>query len=340
VQTESPGTQQTHADEPRALRAPVDKRPARLAAAAYVGADKASGPRRPPRGGLSVAQAIALGAVHGPAELLPVSSSAHIGLLPWLLRWDYPALDGELRKSFEVGLHAGAAAALMCAGCRGRARGSRASRSPTGGKLRFAALAAIPPALAGALFERPVERRLGAPVQLGTGLLAGAALLLWAERRPGRRRAAEANGPDALLLGGAQALALVPGISRAGAAWSAARARGFAPVDAWRLQRQAALPVLAGAAALKGLRLAHRGLPAGLRAPFAAGAASSLLATLAAHALLARSPQPRVGALVRYRIALAALVFARGLDTRASGAPARTQANRAAPSTQSRTIGA
>ena len=62
---------------------------------------------------LPIARAIALGIVQGPAELLPVSSSAHIVLLPWLAGWDWEEIDPELRKSFEVALHTGAAAALL-----------------------------------------------------------------------------------------------------------------------------------------------------------------------------------------------------------------------------------
>ena len=62
---------------------------------------------------LTIGQALALGALHGPAELLPISSSGHVALIPWLLGWDYDRLDGELRKSFEVALHAGTAAALL-----------------------------------------------------------------------------------------------------------------------------------------------------------------------------------------------------------------------------------
>ena len=64
-------------------------------------------------GELQLGQALALGALHGPAELLPISSSGHIELIPWLLRWSYNDLDHELRKSFEVVLHAGTAAALL-----------------------------------------------------------------------------------------------------------------------------------------------------------------------------------------------------------------------------------
>jgi len=68
---------------------------------------------RGPDGGIPAGRALALGIVQGPAELLPVSSSAHTTLVPWLLGWSYPELDPELRKAFEVALHAGAAAALL-----------------------------------------------------------------------------------------------------------------------------------------------------------------------------------------------------------------------------------
>src|ERR1700756_1494407 len=62
---------------------------------------------------LTVGRAFLLGAMHGPAELLPISSSGHVTVIPWLLRWDYDELDPELRKAFEVVLHAGTAAALL-----------------------------------------------------------------------------------------------------------------------------------------------------------------------------------------------------------------------------------
>src|SRR5947199_8273319 len=68
-------------------------------------------PRRTPR----VRHALALGLLHGPAELLPISSSGHVALVPWLLDWPYARLDPELRKAFEVALHAGTAAALVVA---------------------------------------------------------------------------------------------------------------------------------------------------------------------------------------------------------------------------------
>jgi undecaprenyl pyrophosphate phosphatase UppP len=68
---------------------------------------------RDPAPALPLREALALGVLHGPAELLPISSSGHVALVPWLCGWSYPQLDAELRKSFEVALHAGTAAALL-----------------------------------------------------------------------------------------------------------------------------------------------------------------------------------------------------------------------------------
>src|ERR1700716_4485301 len=70
---------------------------------------------RPKGDGLDVIHAVVLGALHGPAELLPISSSGHVALGPWLLDWPHARLDPELRKAFEVALHAGTAAALVVA---------------------------------------------------------------------------------------------------------------------------------------------------------------------------------------------------------------------------------
>src|SRR5437764_15323205 len=100
---------------------------------------------------LSVGRAAALGALHGPAELLPISSSGHMALVPWLLGWDYDRLDSELRKSFEVALHAGTAAALLIT-LRdevGEALGGLDTR-----RMALIALSFAPPALVGYTLER------------------------------------------------------------------------------------------------------------------------------------------------------------------------------------------
>ena len=109
---------------------------------------------------LSVAQALALGALHGPAELLPISSSGHLTLVPWLLEWDYEHIDDELRKSFEVALHAGTAAALLLT-LRHEVGG--AVRDLDARRLLLIALSFAPPAAVGYTLERPIERHLGTP---------------------------------------------------------------------------------------------------------------------------------------------------------------------------------
>src|SRR5436853_6454596 len=102
---------------------------------------------------ITIGQAIALGTLHGPAELLPISSSGHVAIVPWLLRWDYERLDDELRKSFEVVLHAGTAAALLIT-LRGEV--SDALHGLDGRRLRLIALSFAPPAIAGYALERQI----------------------------------------------------------------------------------------------------------------------------------------------------------------------------------------
>ena len=187
-------------------------------------------------------EALALGLLHGPVELVPVSSSGHTAAIPWLLGWEVAGWDGERRKELEVALHAGTALALLIV-----ARPRR---------LRPALLAAavLPPAVAGLALERPIERRLGTPGTLAAGLLAGGLALVLADRTPARRGAEEATVADGAWLGLAQAAALIPGVSRSGATLAAARALGFSRAGASRLSWEVALPVLLGATGLKARR--------------------------------------------------------------------------------------
>ena len=193
--------------------------------------------------------------------------------------WDYGELDEELRKSFEVALHAGTAAALLITL---RREVGEAVRGLDRRRLALIALSFVPPAIAGYALERPIEAHLGTPATIAAGLLAGSALMALADRAPQVRRHQEAGALDALWLGVAQACALIPGVSRNGATLSAARLRRFAREDANRLSRHVALPVIAGATVLKGVRLGRRGVcRAGAGVPFAAGAAASFASTLA-----------------------------------------------------------
>ena len=258
---------------------------------------------------LSVPQAVALGALHGPAELLPISSSAHVAILPWLLGWDYEELDAEVRKSFEVTLHAGTAAALMVLERRSLAQALRRRRAH---ELELLALSCAPAALVGLALERPIERYLGTPLTIAAGLLGGAALLAISDRAPQRRARLQAGALDALWLGLAQAGALLPGVSRSGATLAAARLRRFTRADAELLSRQAGVPVIAGAALLKGIRLRRRGVPREVAAPFIAGGAGAFATTMLASRLTRRTD--RNGSLLpyaAYRVVLAAVIVAR-----------------------------
>lgn len=258
---------------------------------------------------LTVGRALALGALHGPAELLPISSSGHVALVPWLLRWDWDGIDGDFRKAFAVALHAGTAAALLIAL---RSEATQAMRELDADRLVFAALAVLPAAIAGLTLERSIELRLGTPATIAAGLAGGAVAMAIADRAPQSRTERDAGPVDALCLGLAQACALVPGVSRNGATLAAARTRRFTRTDANRLSRHAALPVIAGATALKGLRLARRGLPPRGAAAIGAGAAASFGSTMASTWLIAelerdRSLLPFAG----YRLALAGAVARR-----------------------------
>src|SRR5262249_14434405 len=157
--------------------------------------------------------------------------------------------DPEVRKSFEVALHAGAAAALVIGQRRLIVEELRAfdARGAVVLLLSF-----LPPAVVGYKLERPIEQRLGGPRATAYGLLAGAAAMLVADRRPQRRGRGGAGAVDGLALGLAQATALAPGVSRNGITLAAARWRLFSRDQANLLSRTIALPVIVGASLLKG----------------------------------------------------------------------------------------
>jgi undecaprenyl-diphosphatase len=230
---------------------------------------------------LALRHAVALGLLQGPTELLPVSSSGHTALLPWLAGWPYAELDGELRKSFEVALHAGAGLALAI-----DMRGQLLEEITRMDRRRAAVLALSlgPPTLAGFALRARIERLLGGPRSIAVGLAAGAVAMAVADARAAGsdgRACDDARAADGLALGLAQAGALIPGVSRNGATLTAARARGFGREDAHALSWNVALPVIVGASVLKGGRLLSHGVPRRARAGLALGGASAFVSTLA-----------------------------------------------------------
>lgn len=244
-------------------------------------------------------RALLLGLVQGPAELLPVSSSGHLVLL------------GSRDKAFEVALHAGTAAALAVA-LRGEV--AQVARELDAEHLARAALTLAPAVAAGLALDRRAQGALGGPRAVAVAQVAGGLALACADRAPARRRHRDARTSDALAIGVAQACALVPGVSRNGATLTAARLLRFRRDAASRMSRHAALPVIAGASALKLARL--RGDV--LSAPYLVGGGAAF-----ASGLLAARHVPRIDALRTYapfgayRVALGVALLARGRATAA-----------------------
>ncbi len=262
-------------------------------------------PADPPR---SFRRALALGLIQGPTELLPISSSAHTRLIPWLAGWDEDAPGRDEDRSFEVVLHGAAclALALEMAGPLRRDLPGASARSAL-----TAAFAVGIPALAGLTLRGHLQQHLSGARATAGGLVAGALGMALADRlAPSGGRSADDAGPlDGLMLGLAQTLALAPGVSRNGATLTAARARGFARPAAQRLSWGAGLPVMAGASASEAVRAAREGT-VGERRALTAGALGAFFSTRLGARLLA-GPLERgpLWPYSLYRALLAALIL-------------------------------
>ena len=251
---------------------------------------------------LPLRHAIALGLVQGPAELLPISSSGHVVLLPAILGWPYDRLEPAHRKAFEVALHAGTATGLLIA-LRREVLAVLRALDPA--RLLRLAVETAPPTCAGLFLHRPIVERMSAPRRVAIAQIAAGVALLLADLRPSDRSHEEAPLLDAVAVGLAQATALAPGVSRGGAALTVLRLRRLDRRSASVVSRHAAAPIVLGAAVLEGARLARRPLPAALMPPFVAGVAAALGSTIAARRLAARMDGARTYApLAAYRVAL------------------------------------
>jgi len=239
------------------------------------------------------------------AEVVPVSSSAQLVLLPWLLAWEQP----PERTTFAAGLHAGSSLGIAVA----LRHDLRTLDRRTVGLL---AGSCLPAAAAGALAADRVEERLGRPPQLAV-LLAAAGVVLWVADRRGPTWGRTVGAREAALAALAQVAALAPGVSRSGATLTALRAAGVDRAPAQRFSLLMSLPVTAGAAALTLARSDRTTLRA-LSPSLAVGATCAALAGAAATWTQQRRPGRSVTGPALYRLALAALVARRVLAERRS----------------------
>jgi undecaprenyl-diphosphatase len=239
---------------------------------------------------MPILHAIVLGIIQGLTEFLPISSSAHLIIIPWLFGWD----DGGL--TFDVALHAGTLVAVVLFFLRdwiqiiaqgfGLNIGHDPALDKNRGLLWLLVLGTIPGAAAGFLFEKKVDEMFhGGAEGPHVTLIAAAAivmgLLLWLADYAGRKQKdiSHISAADSLIIGISQALAIIPGVSRSGITISAGLLRNLDRASAARFSFLLSTPIIAGACAKKFWDL-HKhagGLPADMHTAFIAGVAASAI---------------------------------------------------------------
>ncbi len=236
---------------------------------------------------IPVLHAIVLGIVQGLSEFLPISSSGHLILVPWLFGWEEltGAANADFNRTFDVALHlgtfVGAAAYFRSDLVRlaGAAWASLRARRVETSDQRLAwllALSAVPGATVGAVLESTVGDKLGQIWLIAVLLIVFGLVLLVVDRLPGERGVDEFRFRDAAVMGLCQAVALAPGVSRSGITISSGRVLGFERDAAARISFLMSLPIIAGAGVYQGLQVvAEGGLPPGVLPAFAWGMLAS-----------------------------------------------------------------
>lgn len=232
---------------------------------------------------MPILHALVLGIVQGLTEFLPISSSGHLELVPWLFGWNDLA-DDAVAKAFDTSLHLGTLIAVIFYMRAELGRyivgGLTALRSPrrasTTGKAAWLFVgSAIPAGIVGLAAQDWITDALGGAGSIAVSLIVFGLLLWWADRRSGERNVEEYRLRDAVLTGCAQVLALNPGTSRSGITISMARMIGFSRDAAARISFLMSIPVIAAAVVLQLGSLLADGLPEGLGAALVVGVVAS-----------------------------------------------------------------
>jgi undecaprenyl-diphosphatase len=263
---------------------------------------------------MSELEALLLGIVQGLTEFLPISSSGHLILVPWLQEYHFLQDNEAFNKTFDVALHAGTLAAVLIYFRAEIARLLRAlweslrRRGVGGAQERLAwaiVVGTIPAVIAGGLGESFIEDHLGDPWQIAILMIVFGLLLGYADRRP-QRESLEAVGPrQGLYIGLAQVLSLAPGVSRSGITITAARFLGLDRDSAARISFLLLAPVTAGAVVYKGYRAISEGLPHDVAGPMIVGTiAAAVSGYLAIAGLLAFVRRRSYDVFVVYRVLL------------------------------------
>jgi undecaprenyl-diphosphatase len=265
-------------------------------------------------------QAFALGVTQGLTELLPISSSGHLILVPWLANWHYLDTHPDFNKTFDVALHLGTLIAVVVYFWEDVARYVRAwfvsvrRRAVDTQDQRIAwwiFAATIPTAIAGAAGEETIENNLGQPYQIAIFLAVFGVLLWVADRQPEERRIGQLGFKRAFLVGVSQILALMPGVSRSGITITTGRFMKLDRDAAARFAFLLLIPIVFGAVVYKGLKhVVLNPLPAGSLGPFAVGTlAAAGVGLIAIDLLLGYLRRHDYSAFVLYRLAAAAAIL-------------------------------
>jgi undecaprenyl-diphosphatase len=263
-------------------------------------------------------EALLLGVVQGLTEFLPISSSGHLILVPWLGGIEYLNEHPDFNKTFDVALHLGTLLGVVFYFRRelldliaGTVSALRHRRVETNRERLAAmiAIASVPAAVVGALLEDPIDEHLGDPWQIAILLAVFALLLGYADRRP-ERRGIEGVGPrSAVAIGMAQAVSLAPGVSRSGVTITAGRLLGLDRDSAARFSFLLLVPVTFGALLVKAVGVVQDGLPPGVVDSLVIGIVASAVTGYAAIAwMLAYVRGRSYDVFVVYRLVAAAVV--------------------------------
>jgi undecaprenyl-diphosphatase len=275
---------------------------------------------------MSGLEALLLGLVQGLTEFLPISSSGHLILVPWLQDYRFLLDHPDFNKTFDVALHAGTLIAAISyfrvevvrfTTAALRAAGRRAIKTDDERIAAAIGIGTVPAVVAGGLGESFIEDHLGEPWLIAILLIVFGAVLLYADSLPERRSMERLSLRDGLYIGLAQVLALAPGTSRSGITITMGRYLGLDRDSAARVSFLFLIPVVAGATAYKAAKAIHEGLPDGVAGPLVLGTIAAAVSGYLAIAWLLRLVRTHsYRPFVLYRFAagtLCLLIIATGL---------------------------
>jgi undecaprenyl-diphosphatase len=275
---------------------------------------------------MSNLEALLLGIVQGLTEFLPISSSGHLILVPWLQDYTFLLDHPGFNKTFDVALHAGTLIAAIAyfrrevveltAGFLAALR-QRSIETPEQRVSVAIAVGTIPAVIAGGLGSDFIDEHLGEPWMIAIQLIVFGALLMYADRLPQRKALGGATVKDGWYIGLAQVLALATGTSRSGITITAGRYLGLDRDGAARFSFLLLIPVVAGATLFKGAEVVRDGLPDGVAGPMIVGTVAAAISGYLAIAFLlrlVRTASYRPFVLYRYAAGAAVLlIIATGL---------------------------